>query len=319
MKKKEKNNRNRQLNEKNIPLQNENIQRILNEINNLVRTPYDSNEFAVKINEIVKYLVENISQLENFKKLYENGVLDNSLPSDNKENSECEDDSTKSDNGNASKVERTSITGNGVSNNTTNTNDNINNTKSSENRRQLPPNLLTPKPSPALTGGADIGGITANSLLKENATENALIEEILNITEKTTSPTDTIEANGATDTTGTTTSTPVTPSESLTKITDAITQINILKVQLCRLPLNLCEPEYISVYILPLLGVLVSLGGISISLATSFNLLSENAILTREKYKIKKYIHVTYEICDQICDLYEIVGKRISKVIDCTE
>lgn len=315
MNKKEKNNRNRPLNEKNIPLQNENIQKILNEINNLVKIPYDSNEFAVKINEIVKYLVENISQLENLKKLYENGVLDNSPTSDNKENSEREDDSTKSDNGNASKVERTSITDSSVSNTT----DNIDNTKSSENRRQLPPNLLTPKPSPALTGGAGTGGVTVNSLIKKKAIENALIEETLNITEKTTSPTDTIEANGATDTTGTTTGTPVTPSESLTKITDAITQINILKVQLCRLPLNLCEPEYISVYILPLLGVLVSLGGISISLSTSFNLLSENAILTREKYKIKKYIHVTYEICDQICDLYEIVGKRISKVIDCTE
>lgn len=315
MNKKEKNNINRPLNEKNIPLQNENIQKILNEINNLVKIPYDSNEFAVKINEIVKYLVENISQLENLKKLYENGVLDNSPTSDNKENSEREDDSTKSDNGNASKVERTSITDSSVSNTT----DNIDNTKSSENRRQLPPNLLTPKPSPALTGGAGTGGVTVNSLIKKKAIENALIEETLNITEKTTSPTDTIEANGATDTTGTTTGTPVTPSESLTKITDAITQINILKVQLCRLPLNLCEPEYISVYILPLLGVLVSLGGISISLSTSFNLLSENAILTREKYKIKKYIHVTYEICDQICDLYEIVGKRISKVIDCTE
>lgn len=292
MNKKGKNNRNRPLNEKNIPLQNENIQRILNEINNLVRIPYDSNEFAVKINEIVKYLVENISQLENLKKLYENGVLDNSPTSDNKENSEREDDSTKSDNGNVSKAERTSITDSSVSTTT----DNIDNTKSSENRRQLPPNLLTPKPSPVLTGGTGTDGVT----------------------EKTTSPTDSIEANGATAT-DTTTGTPVTPSESLTQITDAITQINILKVQLCRLPLNLCEPEYISVYILPLLGILVSLGGVSIGLATSFNLLSENAILTREKYKIKKYIHVTYEICDQMCDLYEIVEKRISKVIDCTE
>lgn len=308
MNKKGKNNRSRPLNEKNIPLQNENIQRILNEINNLVKTPYDSNEFAVKINEIVKYLVENISQLENLKKLYENGVLDNSPTSDNKENSEREDDSTKSDNRNASKVERTSITDSSVSNTT----DNIDNTKSSENRRQLPPNLLTPKPSPVLIGGVGTGGVK-----KDIA--NALIEETLNITEKTTSPTDAIEANGATDTTGTTTGTPVTPSESLTQLTDAITKINILKVQLCRLPLNLCEPEYISVYISPLLSVLTSLGGVSISLATAFNLLSENAILTREKYKIKKYIHVTYEICDQMCDLYEIVGKRISKVIDCTE
>lgn len=308
MNKKGKNNRSRPLNEKNIPLQNENIQRILNEINNLVKTPYDSNEFAVKINEIVKYLVENISQLENLKKLYENGVLDNSPTSDNKENSEREDDSTKSDNRNASKVERTSITDSSVSNTT----DNIDNTKSSENRRQLPPNLLTPEPSPVLTGGVGTGGV-------KKAIENALIEETLNITEKTTSPTDAIEANGATDTTGTTTGTPVTPSESLTQLTDAITKINILKVQLCRLPLNLCEPEYISVYISPLLSVLTSLGGVSISLATAFNLLSENAILTREKYKIKKYIHVTYEICDQMCDLYEIVGKRISKVIDCTE
>lgn len=308
MNKKGKNNRSRPLNEKNIPLQNENIQRILNEINNLVQIPYDSNEFAVKINEIVKYLVENISQLENLKKLYENGVLDNSPTSDNKENSELEDHSTKSDNRNASKVERTSITDSSVSNTTVN----IDNTKSSENRRQLPPNLLTPEPSPALIGGVDTGGVKKDI-------ETALIEETLNITEKTTSPTDAIEANGATDTTGTTTGTPLTPSESLTQITDAITKINILKVQLCRLPLNLCEPEYISVYISPLLGVLTSLGGVSISLATSFNLLSENAILTREKYKIKKYIHVTYEICDQMCDLYEIVGKRISKVIDCTE
>lgn len=308
MNKKGKNNRSKPLNEKNIPLQNENIQRILNEINNLVKTPYDSNEFAVKINEIVKYLVENISQLENLKKLYENGVLDNSPTSDNKENSEREDDSTKSDNRNTSKVERTSITDSSVSNTT----DNIDNTKSSENRRQLPPNLLTPEPSPVLTGGVGTGGV-------KKAIENALIEETLNITEKTTSPTDAIEANGATDTTGTTTGTPVTPSESLTQLTDAITKINILKVQLCRLPLNLCEPEYISVYISPLLSVLTSLGGVSISLATAFNLLSENAILTREKYKIKKYIHVTYEICDQMCDLYEIVGKRISKVIDCTE
>ncbi|MHC1682038.1 MAG: hypothetical protein AB6733_03725 [Clostridiaceae bacterium] len=306
MKNKGRNDKNKSPDEKDVLFQNENIQKILNDINELVKTPYDNKEFLIKINEIVTYLVEDLSKLETLKRLYENENLNNSISTDNTEDVLSENNST-------AEVELTSTTNNTA------------NCQIDDNRQPiLPPNLLVPNAQPILTGSTP-GGVTANSLMKKKiAAETALIEETLKL-DQTTSTSLSNTTGGATDITGTTvnastsTSAKLTPSDVLTGLTDAITKINLLKVQLCRLPLNFCENEYITICILPLLGVLASLAGVSISLASSFSILFNNSFIDREKHKIKKYIHTTYDINDQICHLYEVVGKRIDKIIDCAE
>lgn len=143
----------------------------------------------------------------------------------------------------------------------------------------------------------------------ETGTEETLIEnppESNNINQSSTpvSPT-------ATTTTSTSAATNTSFLDKITKIDTTLRIINSIKGEVCKLPLDPCEKEFILNDITPILAVLTALSSVSANLATSVAILTTNPIVSRKKHKIKETIHTIYDINDQCDDLYEIIEKRV--------
>lgn len=118
----------------------------------------------------------------------------------------------------------------------------------------------------------------------------------------------------------TTTTTPTqTPdlsmSFTISKSADTLTNINIIKDELCKLPLDTCEREFITNNVTPLLTVLTQLSQISVNLATSAYYLTLSPIVHQKHSEIKDTIHLVYNINDKCDDVYNVVKKRINVVL----
>ena len=105
-------------------------------------------------------------------------------------------------------------------------------------------------------------------------------------------------------------------SSTISKSSETLKSINVIKDELCKLPLNPCESEFIANNITPLLSVLTQLAAVSVSLATSSYYLTLSPVLHPKHSDIKDTIHLVYNINDQCEDVYHIVKKRINAVLD---
>jgi hypothetical protein len=94
-----------------------------------------------------------------------------------------------------------------------------------------------------------------------------------------------------------------------------IQSINTIKEEICKLPLNLCEKEYIDNCITPILDITSKLSAISINLANSVNVLTTSPIVTRKKSKIKDTIDLIYDLNEQCENTYDAVKKRIDRLL----
>lgn len=106
---------------------------------------------------------------------------------------------------------------------------------------------------------------------------------------------------------------------AITKTAEGLKSINIIKEEICKLPLDPCEKEYIDNSILPILAVAEGLSRISVNLATSVQVLSQSQIVPRKKSKIKDTIDLVYDLNEQVEDVYDVVKKRIDKLVDCVK
>lgn len=91
--------------------------------------------------------------------------------------------------------------------------------------------------------------------------------------------------------------------------------INSIKTELCRLPLNFCEREYIANYVNPIVIVLFFLSLISYELAVSVYILSFSPIVPPKKSKLKNTINLIYKINEECEELYEVLKKRLKALI----
>lgn len=169
-----------------------------------------------------------------------------------------------------------------------------------------------------------------NAILPKDATligkEVPLPIENIILPKPVTEKEETLIENAPENTSITQTSTPVSPTSTTTtttsnldkiiKIDTTLKTINSIKDELCKLPLDPCEKEFILNDITPILAVLTALSSVSANLATSVAILTTNPIVTRKKHKIKETIHTIYDINDQCDDLYEIIEKRVDLLIN---
>lgn len=91
--------------------------------------------------------------------------------------------------------------------------------------------------------------------------------------------------------------------------------LNSIKSELCRLPMDFCEREYIANYITPLLTALDFLSTTGLNLSTSVNILTNSPIVPRKKGKLKDTIHTIYSINEKCEEIYEVIKDRLSIVI----
>jgi len=90
--------------------------------------------------------------------------------------------------------------------------------------------------------------------------------------------------------------------------------LNSIKADLCRLPLDFCEKEYIANCIIPLMTATELLSRTSFDLSTSVSILTTSPIVPRKKGKLKDTIHTIYSINDECEELYDILKKRFKKL-----
>lgn len=110
------------------------------------------------------------------------------------------------------------------------------------------------------------------------------------------------------------TATTQTPSDLISQSSDLLKNINTIKDELCKLPLNPCESEYINAYIFPIVNTLYLLSTSSVNLSTSVNVLTNSPIVKPKRSKLKSAIHTIYDMNDTCEDLYEIIKERIKNL-----
>ncbi|WP_097027183.1 hypothetical protein [Clostridium peptidivorans] len=94
-----------------------------------------------------------------------------------------------------------------------------------------------------------------------------------------------------------------------------LTAINSIKTELCRLPLNFCEREYIENCVNPILITLLFLSLISYELASSVSILTFSSIVPPKKSKLKSTIHLIYNINEEFEDLFKVLKRRLKPLI----
>lgn len=109
-------------------------------------------------------------------------------------------------------------------------------------------------------------------------------------------------------------STTQTPSDPISKSADLLKNLNTIKDELCKLPLNPCESEYIATYIFPIVNTLYLLSTSSLNLSSSVNILTNSPIVKPKRSKLKSTIHTIYDMNDTCEDLYKIVKERLKNL-----
>lgn len=104
-------------------------------------------------------------------------------------------------------------------------------------------------------------------------------------------------------------------SSTISKTTNTLREINAIKSELCKLPLDPCENEFIDTNVTPLLTVLTQLASASVSLSTSVYYLTISPIVHAKHSEIKDTLHLVYNINDECEDVYHIVKKRINTIL----
>ncbi|HEY5589301.1 MAG TPA: hypothetical protein VIK86_10175 [Candidatus Paceibacterota bacterium] len=120
---------------------------------------------------------------------------------------------------------------------------------------------------------------------------------------------------GSTGTTGTTGSTGTTGTTTISQASDTLKNINTIKDELCKLPLDPCENEYIINSVLPLTNILYMISTASVNLSNSANILTNSPIVHAKKSEIKDTIDLIYNINEECEDLFKVIKKRLNVLL----
>lgn len=105
-------------------------------------------------------------------------------------------------------------------------------------------------------------------------------------------------------------------NKCIDKTENTLKDINSIKDELCKLPLNPCESQYINNSINPLLNILYLLAQTSSGLSNSARFLTTSSIVHPKNSDIKDTIHLIYKINDECNDIYDVLKKRLEILSD---
>lgn len=101
---------------------------------------------------------------------------------------------------------------------------------------------------------------------------------------------------------------------TIAQTAQTLAAINSIKTELCRLPLDFCEREYIANCITPLGTAMELVARTGFELATSASILTTSPIVPRKKGELKDTIYTIYSINDEVEDIYKVLKKRLKKL-----
>lgn len=105
-------------------------------------------------------------------------------------------------------------------------------------------------------------------------------------------------------------------NKCIDKTENTLKDINSIKDELCKLPLNPCESQYINNSINPLLNILYLLAQTSSGLSNSARFLTTSSIVHPKNSDIKDTTHLIYKINDECDDIYDVLKKRLEVLLD---
>ena len=117
------------------------------------------------------------------------------------------------------------------------------------------------------------------------------------------------DINPSVGTTGTTGSTET--NDAISQTSNTLKNVNSIKDELCKLPLDPCENEYILNSVFPLTNTLYLLSTAAVNLANSANILTLSPIVHAKKSEVKNILDLVYDIDEECKDLFKVVKKRL--------
>ena len=102
---------------------------------------------------------------------------------------------------------------------------------------------------------------------------------------------------------------------TISQASDTLKNINTIKDELCKLPLDPCENEYIINSVLPLTNILYMISTASVNLSNSANILTNSPIVHAKKSEIKDTIDLIYNINEECEDLFKVIKKRLNVLL----
>lgn len=105
-------------------------------------------------------------------------------------------------------------------------------------------------------------------------------------------------------------------NDTINQTADTLKNINSIKAELCKLPLNPCESEYINNSVFPLVNTLYLISTASLNLSTSVNILTASSIVHPKRSELKDIISLIYHINEECEELFKIIKKRLNIVLN---
>ncbi|MEW9096118.1 MAG: hypothetical protein AB2417_13645 [Clostridiaceae bacterium] len=105
-------------------------------------------------------------------------------------------------------------------------------------------------------------------------------------------------------------------NDTINQTADTLKNINSIKDELCKLPLDPCESEYISNSVFPLVNILYLISTTSLNLSNSVNILTTSSIVHPKRSELKDTISLIYDINEECEDLFKVIKKRLKILLN---
>ncbi|WP_055666177.1 hypothetical protein [Desnuesiella massiliensis] len=110
------------------------------------------------------------------------------------------------------------------------------------------------------------------------------------------------------------TGTNVNVNTTIAQTAQTLAALDTIKTELCRLPLDFCEREYIANCVTPLETAMEFISRTGFELATSVSILTTSPIVPRKKGKLKDTIHTIYRMNEEVEDIFDVLKERVKKL-----
>lgn len=106
-------------------------------------------------------------------------------------------------------------------------------------------------------------------------------------------------------------------NSEISNTANLLVNLNSIKEELIKLPLNPAEKDYLDVYVFPLLNVLLDLSTTALNLSTTTGKLAVSYVTTPKTSRLKETEHLIYDIDDKCEEVYRMLKPRLNLILKC--